>query len=330
MTWRAALVALAMMPGIVAAQSMKDMQDMQGMQGMDHSTMHDDPPPAASAPAASPPDQHDSPDHAGHDMSGMADMGHTSTNGGMEMGPMQGGKAPADARSGDWSDGVAPMSAHDMRMMDMDDTSSTSMLLIDNLEAYAGQGGHGQSWEAEGWYGNDRDKLWVRSEGDRSDGRSQDGDVEVLWSHAVATFWDTQLGVRRDIGAGPKRNWAAFGVQGLAPYWFEVEATAYAGQGGRTAARVRVEYELLLTQRLILQPEIELNAYGKNDIARGIRSGISSVDGGLRLRYEIRRSVAPYVGVAWEHLTGGTADLASGRGQRITDRRWVAGVRLWF
>ncbi|MET0254542.1 MAG: copper resistance protein B [Luteibacter sp.] len=305
MNWRLGLIAFALAPGATYAQSM---QGMQGMQGMDHSGMHGQAPPAATAEPQ---------------MGDMHDMGDMTT------GPMQGGKAPADARSGDWSDGVAPMSAHGMDMMDMDDTAPVGMLLLDRLESYAGQGDHGQSWEAEGWYGNDRDKLWLRSEGERA-GRPRDGDVEAFWSHAVATFWDAQLGVRRDIGEGPGRTWAAVGIQGLAPYWFEVEATAYAGQGGRTAGRVRVEYELLFTQRLILQPEIEVNAYGKDESSRGIRSGVSSVEGGLRLRYEIRRSIAPYVGIAWEHLAGGTADLAAPRGQRITDRRWVAGLRLWF
>jgi copper resistance protein B len=267
---------------------------------------------------------------AGHDMHDMHDMSSTSPMPDMKMGPMQGGAAPANARSPDWSDGVPASAMHGMDMMDMDDTAPVGMLLLDRLESFAGQGGHGQSWEAEGWYGNDTDKLWFRSEGEREDGRPSDGDAELFWSHAVATFWDTQLGVRRDIGEGPKRNWAAFGVQGLAPYWFELEATAYAGDGGRTAARVRAEYALLFTQRLILQPEIEVNAYGKDDIGRGLRSGVSSIEGGLRLRYEIRRSIAPYIGVSWEHLTGGTADLARDGGRRITDRRWVAGIRLWL
>ncbi|WP_345777520.1 copper resistance protein B [Luteibacter sp. dw_328] len=264
------------------------------------------------------------------DAQGMHDMAPMS---GMTMGPMQGGKAPADARSPDWSDGVPSSSMHGMAMNDMDDMDDTApvgMLLLDRLESFAGQGGHGQSWEAEGWYGNDSDKLWFRSEGDREGRRLRDGDAELFWSHAVATFWDTQLGVRRDVGEGPKRNWAAFGVQGLAPYWFELEATAYAGEGGRTAARVRAEYELLFTQRLILQPEIEVNAYGKDDEQRQLRSGVSSVEGGLRLRYEIRRTIAPYVGVSWEHLTSGTADLARNDGRRITDRRWVAGIRIWL
>lgn len=260
-------------------------------------------------------------------MSGMESM---DSMGPMKMGPMQGGSPPANARSPDWSDGVAPSPMHGMAMHDMDDTAPVGMLLLDNLESFAGQGSHGQSWEVEGSYGNDTDKLWLRSEGERADGRPHDGDVELFWSHAVAAFWDTQLGLRRDIGEGPKRTWAAFGVQGLAPYWFEVEATAYAGDGARTAARLRVEYELLITQRLILQPELEVNAYGKDDPGRDIRSGVSSVKGGLRLRYEIRRSIAPYVGIEWEHLTSGTADLAHDDGRRITDRRWVAGIRLWF
>jgi len=294
-----ALLAL----GGIASASAQDAQGMQDMPGMQHS----------DAPA--------------HDMATMHDMAPMAD---MKMGPMQGGKVPADARSPNWSDGVPSSGMHGMAMKDMDDTAPVGMVLIDRLESFAGQGGHGQSWEAEGWYGNDSDKLWFRSEGEREGNRPRDGDAELFWSHAVAAFWDTQLGLRRDIGEGPKRNWAAFGVQGLAPYWFELEATAYAGEGGRTAARVRAEYELLFTQRLILQPEIEVNAYGKDDVQRQLRAGVSSVEGGLRLRYEIRRSIAPYVGVSWEHLTGGTAGLARDAGRRITDRRWVAGIRIWL
>jgi copper resistance protein B len=302
----------------VAAQDAHAMQDMPGMQGM-QGMQHDAPTPAEPPPA------HDMPA-----MPGTSSMPPMSQMSDMKMGAMQGGGAPADARSPDWSDGVPSSAVHGMAMKDMDDTAPVGMLLLDRLESFAGQGSHGQSWEAEGWYGNDSDKLWLRSEGEREGDRQHYGDVELLWSHAVATYWDTQLGVRRDVGEGPKRNWAAFGVQGLAPYWFELEATAYAGEGGRTAARVRAEYELLFTQRLILQPEIEVNAYGKDDVQRQLRSGVSSVEGGLRLRYEIRRSIAPYVGVSWEHLTGGTANLAHSDGRRITDRRWVAGIRIWL
>ncbi|CAM5353373.1 copper resistance protein B [Rhodanobacter lindaniclasticus] len=285
--------------------------DHGAMPGMDHGA-----PPAA--PATS-----------GHDMPGMS---HGAAHGteampGMSMGPMQGGRAPADARSGDYSDGIAATPAY--RLHEHGSTP-VGMLLVDQLEAFHGRDGNGQSWEVGGWYGSDMNKLWLRSEGERRRGRLQDGEVEVLWNHAVAPFWGTQLGVRHDFGTGPQREWAAFGVQGLAPYWFELEATAYVGSSGRTAARLRADYELLFTQRLILQPELELNLHGKSDPARGIGSGLTDAKLGLRLRYEIRREFAPYIGVVWTRRFGSTADFARDEHQAVFDRQWVAGVRLWF
>jgi len=245
----------------------------------------------------------------------------------MAMGSMQGGRAPGDARSGDYSDGVATSPVQGLHLHG---SEPAGMLLIDQLEAFHGRDANGQSWEAEGWYGNDSDKLWLRSEGERSRGKLEGGNVEAFWNRNVATFWSTQLGVRHDFGAGPARNWAAFGVQGLAPYWFEVEATAYVGPAGRTAARLRADYELLFTQRLILQPEVEVNLYGKADPARGIGSGVSDAALGLRLRYEIRREFAPYIGVVWTRRFGATADFVRADHQAVFDRQWVAGVRIWF
>lgn len=255
-------------------------------------------------------------------MSGMSSMS------GMPMGPMQGGSPPPNARSPDYSDGVGYGPAHGLNMA-MDDNAKIGMLLLDQLEAFHGQHGNGQSWEAEGWYGSPSDKLWLRTQGERSGGKLDNGDVEAFWNHNVATYWSTQLGARHDLG-GPSRNWAAFGIQGLAPYWFEIEATGYVGPSGRTAARFRAEYELFLTQRLILQPEFETNLYGRSDPARRLGSGLSDADLGIRLRYEIRRQFAPYVGVVWTRRFGGTADFARGQGQGVFDRQWVAGVRIWF
>lgn len=246
---------------------------------------------------------------------------------GMTMGPMQGGRPPANARSPDYSDGVGHGS---MKGMDMADNAPLGMLLIDQLEAFHGRNANGQSWEAEGWYGNDENRLWVRTEGERRRGKWEDVNLEAFWNRPVATYWSTQLGARQDLGEGPNRTWLAAGVQGLAPYWFELEATAYAGAGGRTAARLRAEYELLLTQRLILQPEAELNVYGKDDAARRIGSGLSDVQGGLRLRYEIRRQFAPYIGVNWVRRLGATADYARKDHQPTLDWQIVAGLRLWF
>lgn len=297
------------------------------MSGMDHGVMPEMD--HASAPAVPATTDHDMPgmDHraapgasqgAAHDMDSMP---------GMTMGPMQGGRAPADARSSDYSDGVAASPTHELHMHG---GASVGMLLVDQLEAFHGRDANGQSWEIQGWYGNDSDKLWLRSEGERSLGKLEDANVEAFWNHNMATFWSTQLGVRHDFGEGPARNWAAFGVQGLAPYWFELEATGYVGSGSRTAARLRAEYELLLTQRLILQPEAELNLYGKNDPQRRTGSGISDVQFGLRMRYEIRRQFAPYIGVNWVRRVGTSADYARQDRQPVLDRQIVAGVRIWF
>jgi len=139
-----------------------------------------------------------------------------------------------------------------------------------------------------------------------------------------------QGGVAHDFGEGPSRSWATFGVQGLAPYWFEVEALAYVGEQGRTAANVSAEYEMFLTQRLILQPKVELQLYGKDDPANGIGSGFSDAEVGLRLRYEIRREFAPYLGVVWSRKFGETADLAREHGDETDELQFVAGLRAWF
>ena len=319
-----------------------------GMSGMDHGSMPGMPASAQpAAPAASSGDMpgmdhqampgmspqgrkgmdHDAmsvTDHGSTQRTGQGSMGSTS---GMSMGPMQGGNAPPNARSADYSDGIGYGS---MKGMDMADNAPQGMLLIDRLEAFYGRDANGQNWEAQGWYGNDSNKLWFRTGGERSRGKLQDGDLEVFWNHNVAAFWNTQLGVRHDFGEGPRRNWAAFGVQGLAPYWFGVEATAYVGPSGRAAARARADYDLLFTQRLILQPELEANFYSKDDPARRIGNGLSDVQFGLRLRYEIRRQFAPYIGVNWVRSVGTTADYARQDGQPVLDRQIVVGVRMWF
>lgn len=237
------------------------------------------------------------------------------------------GTAPGEPRSPDYSDGIGHSGMPGMHMID---NQPLAMLRIDQLEANHGGHENGQAWMVQGWYGNDNNKLWLRSEGGRRRGRLGDAEVELLWNHAIAPFWDTQVGVRQDLGAGPQRHWAAFGIQGLAPYWFELEATAYVGPSGRTAARLHAEYELLFTQRLILQPAFELNLHGRNDVATRTGRGLSDTKLGLRLRYEIRRELAPYIGVVWTHRYGASADYAQQAGEPAADRQFVVGVRLWF
>jgi copper resistance protein B len=240
---------------------------------------------------------------------------------------MQGGKAPPDARSADYSDGIGYGPMPGMHMLD---DAALGMLLIDRLEYFDGRDGNGVALDAQGGYGTDANKLWVKVEGERSAGRLQDLRTEALWAHPIGIYWSTQLGVRHDFGTGPGRTWAAFGLQGLAPYWFDVEPTVYIGQSGRAAFRFESEYELLLTQRLILQPRFEMNLYTKDDPRRFVGSGLSDIDMGLRLRYEITRKFAPYIGVTYENKFGHAADFARGEGEKPSALRFTVGVRTWF
>ncbi|MBT2119181.1 copper resistance protein B [Dyella sp. LX-66] len=224
----------------------------------------------------------------------------------------------------------APMPPeHMVDMMQMDDLAKRGMWLFDRLERTRSVGGdYATAWEAEGWWGSDTNRVWLRTEGERSAEGTQDARAEVLWGHAFSTFWDWQLGVRHDFGHGPDRQWVAAGVQGLAPYWFETQATFYAGTRGRTALRLQSSYDLRFTQRLILAPELEVNFYGKDDPQRGIRAGLSEAEAGLRLRYEFSRRFAPYIGVNHTRRFGQPNGLLTGLPRRETT--WLAGVRLWF
>lgn len=210
------------------------------------------------------------------------------------------------------------------------DNTLQSFVLFNRLEAFDSDDGNGLEWEGQAWFGSDLNKLWLRSEGERSGGHTEAADLEVLYGRAFARWWDVVAGVRHDFKPGASQDFAAIGVTGLAPYKFEVEATGYIGQSGQTAARLEAEYETLLTNRLILQPLVEVNFYGKSDERRSIGSGLSTAEAGLRLRYEITRQFAPYVGVVREWAFGDTADFRRDAGDGSNDTRIVAGVRVWF
>jgi copper resistance protein B len=214
-----------------------------------------------------------------------------------------------------------------VEVMGMDDRARFGTFALDRLEYVEGGAA---AWSAQAWHGGDVDRFVLRSEGEHADGGVAHADLELLWGHAIAPFWDSRLGLRQDFGRGPDRTWVAFGMQGLAPYWFDVSATAYVGARGRTALRVEADYDLLLTQRLVLQPRVEVNAYGKDDPEAGIGSGLSDASVGVRLRYEIRREFAPYVGLQRSRLFGGSAEHARADGEEDSELQWVAGVRAWF
>ncbi|MFH1873283.1 MAG: copper resistance protein B [Pseudomonadota bacterium] len=301
----------------------------EAMPAMDHSRMNHGA--MTAEPAAMPAESMPGMDHKAR-----GDM-PSDGNAGMDHGDMkaQGGNAPADARdphaySGGYTLDQGPDALPGARLLKLADEHSFGSVLFDRLEHVRGRDAGSTAYDAQAWYGRDYDKLVIKAEGEVAAGRLQDARTELLWGHAVAPYWDTQLGLRHDSGVGPARDWLAFGIQGLAPYWFEVGATAYLGGNGRTALRLGAEYDVLLTQKLILQPRAEFSLYGKDDVAREIGSGLSNGVIGLRLRYEINRQLAPYIGVERSRKFGQTADLARAGGERTAETRWVAGVRFWF
>ena len=260
--------------------------------------------------------------------------------------------------------------------MQMDDTTRFGKVLVDHLEWRDGDAREGRgTWDAQGYYGGDYNKLWVKSEGSyvsggenaggnpsgnaggnaggntggnagsstgngnssgNTGGRTgrgtgiRDADVEILWNRVISAWWNVQAGGRQDFGPGQSRTWAAVGIQGLAPQWFETEATVYASDEGRTSARLKAQYDLLLTQRLVLQPFAEANLYGRSDPEHQIGSGLSDLEVSVRLRYEIRREFAPYIGFVWLRRFGGTADLARSAGGEASDLELAVGLRIWF
>ena len=242
---------------------------------------------------------------------------------------MQGGSAPANGR-----DPHAYSDGYDFGMyprMKMSDEAIMSGMMINRLErVQTGNNTYFNAYDLQGWVGKDYERLVIKAEGEIDQGKIHEARTELLWGHAIAAYWNTQLGVRNDSGVAPSRNWLAVGIQGLAPYWFEVDATVYAGDQGRTAFRLGAEYELLLTQRLVLQPRMEANFYGSKDAEREIGAGLSTLVAGLRLRYEILREFAPYIGVDWNSKLGETADMARADGASTMTTNIVAGVRMWF
>ncbi len=212
----------------------------------------------------------------------------------------------------------------------MIDDPLLTMVLIDQFELRAADGEAPLVWDAEGWTGYDLNKIWLKTEGEYIDGQFEEFELQALYSRAIATYWDLQVGWRGNFKPAPERNWLALGVKGLAPYFFDIDGAVFVGESGRTAARLQIEYEFMLTQRWILVPEIEINLFGKDDPATGTGSGLSDVETGLRLRYEIRREFAPYAGINWLHLYGDTADYARIEGKDTDTFQFVFGIRSWF
>lgn len=206
-----------------------------------------------------------------------------------------------------------------------------SQWMLDRLEYRAGKGADGYAWEGEGWIGGDINRFAVKSEGEGAFGGSLErAEVQALYSRAIDPWFNLQAGLRQDFGEGPDRSYAVIGIDGLAPYWFEVGAEAFLSTRGDAHLRLEASYDQRITQRLILQPAAEFNLAAQDVPELGIGAGPSDIELGLRLRYEIAREFAPYVGVNWERKLGDTADHARAAGDRPSATSLVIGLRAWF
>ncbi|KVM71768.1 copper resistance protein CopB [Burkholderia gladioli] len=232
---------------------------------------------------------------------------------------------------------VAPLTDADRRAVyrggalhDMGDTELHSYFVFDQLEWQRRAAGGTLNWNGNGWIGGDLDRLWLRTEGSRVGSRLEDAEVQALWGHSITPWWDLVAGVRHDFRPSAAQTWLAFGIQGLALYNFESEVTAFVGQRGQASLRVEGRYDLLITNRLILQPSLEANLFAKNDAARGQGAGLGDTSLGLRLRYEVDRQFAPYLGISWDRSYGNSARMVVREGGRRSELSVLAGVRVWF
>lgn len=209
-------------------------------------------------------------------------------------------------------------------------------ILFDQLETRIRDGRDGYEWDIQAWYGGDVDKLWLKSEGGGAFGEGvENAEVQALWSHAIDPWFDLQLGVRHDFRPDPERTYLVGGIQGLAPYWFEVEATAFVSNKGEVSARFEGEYDLRLTQALILQPRVEFDLALQDSPDIRVGSGLSTAELGARLRYEFFPKsgpavIAPYIGVQYERAFGDTARFYRASGESAGGWSFLAGIRTWF
>jgi len=299
-----------------------------GMEGMDHNAM-----PGMDHGAHGKPDvKSDAMDH--NAMPGM-EHGKTSAMSSMSHGSMQGGSAPADARdphaySGGYTLESGPYDLPGPRQLRLADEHNFASLSMDRLEAVSTSDSTSTAYDLRAWYGRDYNRAVLKAEGHYEKDDFEETNTELLWGRAISAYWNTQLGLRYNGGVGPDRTWVAFGIQGLVPYWFEVDATVYWGVKGRTAVNMEAEYDVLITQKLIVQPRVEADAYGKDDNDLGKGSGLSELKVGARLQYGIRREFAPYVGIEWSGVFGGTAKFARAAGLDTNEIQAVAGIHFWF
>ena len=277
----------------------------------------------AAPPSARP----TSPDpHAGHDMGGQASEESPPATP-PPAAAFEGPRHAADALF----DRSAMARAREQLRVEQGGTR-TYRILVDRFEARLDDDGEdGYLWDGQGWYGGDIDKLWIKTEGEGAfDGKPEQAEVQLLWSRAITPWFDAQAGLRYDFRPEPERGHLVVGLQGLAPYYFEIDAAAFLSDEGDLTARIEVEHDQLITQKLILQPRLELDLAARDIPEIEVGSGLSSVEAGVRLRYEFAPEFAPYVGVAYERKLGETADFTRAEGADAGGWSVLLGIRAWF
>jgi copper resistance protein B len=264
--------------------------------------------------------------HAGHDMPGMARPDDPPV-----------APPPAEAFAGPEHAAATVFDAELMKrkrqevLLEEHGGFATFMLLVDRLEYRALDGGDGYAWDAEGWYGGDYDRIWLKSEGEGAFGESPEQvEVQALYGRAIDPWFNLQAGLRHDFRPDPERTHLMLGIQGLAPYWFEVDGSLFLSDEGDLTARLEAEYDQRITQQLILQPAVEIDLALQDVPELGIGAGLSSAEAGLRLRYEIAPEFAPYVGIEYERAFGDTADFARAAGEDAGGWSLLVGLRTWF
>ena len=306
-------------------------------QSMDHSTH----PMPATKPTTAPPPfvlpplrpaQGTAQDHANMDHGSMDHSAHTApatpaipAN---QNPPARASDGPAHAADAIWGeDAMAPTRTamgreHGAMVM--------GSLMVERLEARIADGHDAWAWDVQGWWGGDINRLVVKSAGEGAfSGPVENADVQMLFSHAIAPYFDLQAGARLDLEPDTRPH-LVLGVQGMAPYFFEVDAAAFLSDRGDLTAVIEGEYDQRITQRLILQPHAELALSAQDIEERDIGAGFTSIEAGLRLRYEITREFAPYIGVGYEAKLGKTADRARAAGEGVDGFALLLGLRAWF
>lgn len=277
--------------------------------------------------------------HAGHSMP--AEETAPDPHAGHAMGPPdsaspQPGSAPAAALAGpahaaDAHWGQSAMERGRNILREEHGSMPATKFLVDRAEARFQDGRDAYLFDLQAWYGGDTDKLWLKSEVEGPiGGKREHAEFQALWSHAITPWFDLQAGGRLDSQPGPNRTHLALGVQGLAPYWWEVEGTMFFSNKGEVTARAEAEYDLRITQKLILQPRVEVELAAEDIPELGIGSGLGEGSLGLRLRYQISPLVAPYIGVEYEHSFGNTRDFRRAEGEKADGVSLLAGMRFWL